>query len=191
MKKTLKSQRKDLNDCRAEITTLKMHIEGALSGKIILSADYAFVQSPRQSDNGDTKLVSSEVEMLKSKTSADANLFESINRGEGNEEVDEVEESQLNDTASPGVGSLADLTTVDTVMMGKQDSDDTTSMSEKVPQDLLSSPGESGLAGSENIFKDYAKPSLEIDSLIMKSDNLNAELKAEKMVSSYCWNISL
>lgn len=188
MKKTLKSQRKDLNDCRAEITTLKMHIEGALSGKIILSADYAFVQSPRQSDNGDTKLVSSEVEMLKSKTSADANLFESINRGEGNEEVDEVEESQLNDTASPGVGSLADLTTVDTVMMGKQD---TTSMSEKVPQDLLSSPGESGLAGSENIFKDYAKPSLEIDSLIMKSDNLNAELKAEKMVSSYFWNISL
>ncbi|KAL0461995.1 UNVERIFIED_CONTAM: RAB11-binding protein RELCH [Sesamum latifolium] len=36
LKKTSESQRKELNDCRAEITSLKMHIEGALSGKILL-----------------------------------------------------------------------------------------------------------------------------------------------------------
>ncbi|XP_074308326.1 uncharacterized protein LOC141643185 [Silene latifolia] len=37
MKKLSESQRKELNDCRAEITSLKMHIEGSRSGKGWLS----------------------------------------------------------------------------------------------------------------------------------------------------------
>ncbi|KAL2896547.1 RAB11-binding protein RELCH-like protein [Bienertia sinuspersici] len=39
MKQLAESQRKELNDCRAEITSLKMHIEGSRSGKI-QSADH-------------------------------------------------------------------------------------------------------------------------------------------------------
>ncbi|KAL9158443.1 hypothetical protein ABFS82_08G069300 [Erythranthe guttata] len=172
LKKTLESERKNLNDCRAEITSLKMHIEGSRSGKIVFPTDSALVQ-----ENGDIRDLSEEVDMLKAKTS------ESVKREEGNEgEIDEVEESQVNDDASSlVVGSLADLVTADSGIMEKQLSSDTTSISEKVPEDLLTSLSVIGFAVSENLYKDNGKPSPDSDSLIIKSDILNAELNTEKM----------
>ncbi|KAI3451788.1 hypothetical protein Pfo_008453 [Paulownia fortunei] len=180
LKKTLESQRKELNDCRAEITSLKMHIEGARSGKIILATDSAVMQSLPESHNVDMELLRYEVEMSKAKTSVNADPIESMKREEGNEgEVHKVEEPQLNDNASSTVGSLADLMTADTEMMGKQHN--TTSIPEKEPEELLTSGGSGFVGKSENFCKDNGKPSAETDSLIIKSDNVDAESNAEKM----------
>lgn len=183
LKKTLKSQTKELNDCRAEITSLKMLIEGARSGKIVLATDSALVQSLTESHSDDIKLPWNEVDMSKAKTSVNGGPVESVKREEGNEgEIDVGEEAQVNDNETSAVGSLADLMTADSDTVGKQHSDDTTSITETVPEDLLTSSGQGGFVGdSEN---DNGKPSPETDSLIIKSDKLDAESNTEKMVNS-------
>ncbi|PIM99913.1 Protein phosphatase 2A regulatory subunit A [Handroanthus impetiginosus] len=182
LKKRLESQRKELNDCRAEITSLKMHIEGALSGKIVLTTDSTLTQSVPESHNRDIELLQNEVEMSKAKTSVNEEPVEPVKGEEGKEGgADEVEEAQVNDNASSTVASLADLVTKDTDIKGMQGSDDITSISEKVPEELLTSSVESGLVGNgENLFKDSGKTSPETDNLIIKSGNLDTEPNAEK-----------
>lgn len=45
LKQSLEHQRKELNDCRAEITSLKMHLEGSLSGNNLVVKEVNSVQS--------------------------------------------------------------------------------------------------------------------------------------------------
>ncbi|KAL3630359.1 hypothetical protein CASFOL_023343 [Castilleja foliolosa] len=166
LKKTLKTQSKELNDCRAEITSLKMHIEGALSGKLVLAADTKLTQSLPESQNDDLKILENEVDHVESMKGEEKN----------DGEVDKVEEPQGNINASSRVSSLADLTTADTETMEKQHSDDTRTRSENLQQELLTPSGE-----SEIYCKDNGKLPSETDSIITKSDNLDAESIAEKM----------
>ncbi|KAL3813275.1 hypothetical protein ACJIZ3_014543 [Penstemon smallii] len=184
LRKALESQRKTLNDCRAEITSLKMYIEGARSGKNILESDCAHVQSiPLESHNEEIKLLPDEIEMLKAKNFVNEEFAESGELDEGNEgEVHEVEETRINDNSALTIGSSADLTTEDSQMTGKHGAYDTTIRSEKMPEELLLSSDENGFLGnSENLLKNNGKPSVESDSLIAKSDDLDAESNAEKM----------
>ncbi|GFP96985.1 lish domain and heat repeat-containing protein kiaa1468 homolog [Phtheirospermum japonicum] len=166
LKKTLKSQRKELNDCRAEITSLKMHIEGALSGKLVLAAGSDLMQSLPESQNDDLKILENEVDPV-----------ESVKGEERNDgEVDKVEEPRGKINASSRVGSLVDLMTADTETMEKQHSDDASARSENVQKELLTPSGESEIS-----CKDNGKLSSETDSIIIKSDNHDAESIAEKM----------
>ncbi|KAG8384107.1 hypothetical protein BUALT_Bualt04G0083600 [Buddleja alternifolia] len=180
LKKTLESQRKELNDCRADITSLKMHIEGARSGKNVLGIDSANMQPLPDSHNDEIEHFQNEIEMLKAKTAVSMEPTDSTKRDEGNEgEVRKIEEPQENDNASSI--SLADLVSADTEMMMKQGSDDTSSTSEKVSEELLISPGEGGVVGkSDSFLKENGKHSLETDGLLKKSDKLDAESNAEK-----------
>ncbi|KAL0332456.1 UNVERIFIED_CONTAM: hypothetical protein Scaly_2147100 [Sesamum calycinum] len=152
LKTILESQRKELNDCRAEITSLKMHIEGAQSGKSILATDSAPMQSLLENHSDKIELLQNDVEILKP-TSVYADPIESIKREDGNAmQLDKVEEPQVNDNASSAVGSLSGKVNAGTDMTGKQGSDDTTSISEKVPEQLLTSSGESGLVEKVKLF---------------------------------------
>lgn len=45
MKQSLEHQRRNLNDCRAEITSLKMHIEGSRAGQSVSASERDAVQS--------------------------------------------------------------------------------------------------------------------------------------------------
>ncbi|KAL0343378.1 UNVERIFIED_CONTAM: RAB11-binding protein RELCH [Sesamum angustifolium] len=182
LKTILESQRKELNDCRAEITSLKMHIEGAQSGKSILATDSAPMQSLLENHSDKIELLQNDVEILKP-TSVYADPIESIKREDGNAtQLDKVEEPQVNDNASSAVGSLSGKVNAGTDMTGKQGSDDTTSISEKVPEQLLTSSGESGFSGkSETFCMDNGKPSQETDNFIKKVNNRDAESNAERM----------
>ncbi|KAL8472622.1 hypothetical protein ACS0TY_029723 [Phlomoides rotata] len=181
LKKTLKSQRKELNDCRAEITSLKMLIDGARSGKIVLATDSTLVQSITESHSDNVELLSDEVDMPEANTSMNAGPTASVKREEGNVgEIDTFEEEQVNDNETSTIGPLADVVTAD--MKGNQCSDDTTSITDTVLENLLTSLGDSGLAGkSGNFSEDNGKPSPEMDSLSTKLDKFDAELNTEKM----------
>lgn len=185
LKKTVKSQRKELNDCRAEITSLKMLIDGARSGKIVLATDSTPVQSITESHSDNVKLLSNEVEMSEANTSMNASSTESVKREEGKVgEIEAFEEEQVNDSETAAIGPLADGITAD--MQGNQCSDDTTSITETVLEDLMTSLGDSGLAGKSGDFsKDNGKPSSEMDSLSTKLEKFDAELNTEKMVKFF------
>lgn len=183
-KKTVKSQRKELDECRAEITTLKVLIENARSGNIALEADSEPVQSLSRSNSDDMRPLPNEVDVSKANTSLHSGVTESVITDVGKVgEADIVKEAKVNDNETSAVGSLADLTIADVDMTEKHQSDDATSIADTVPEDLLTPACESGSVGkSENISEDGGKPPLGTDTLVMRSEKLDAELHTEKMV---------
>ncbi|KAL0424018.1 UNVERIFIED_CONTAM: RAB11-binding protein RELCH [Sesamum radiatum] len=186
LKKTSESQRKELNDCRAEITSLKMHIEGALSGKILLLTDSAQMRSssPRK-HNEETELFHNEIEMLKVKNSPNAEPTETIKGEEGNEgQVHGIEEPKVNDTGSPGVSPSADLVKTESPITEKKVSEDTISLFEKVTESPTSF-GEFGFAWRSgfDFLKNSGRFSPRTDSAITKSDHLAHELCPEKLAT--------
>lgn len=175
LKKTLESQRKELNDCRAEITSLKMHMEGALSGKNVSSTDSAIMHFLPEHHSEDVEQVQNEVELLQDKQDP----IESMKKEEGPQgAVDDASEPNVNDNASSTFSS-----SMDTEMMRKEDSDDAIIKSEKEPeQPLHPSAAESGFVGKDEHF---CKHNEESSPETGGSGNLKTEPNTEKMVN-YC-----
>ncbi|KAL2499450.1 HEAT repeat-containing protein [Abeliophyllum distichum] len=184
LKQSLESQRKELNDCRAEITSLKMHIEGARSARNLLASDSAQVESwSLENHSEEIKLLQNEIERLKATHFVDTESIQSIKQEKGSEEiVDEVDKSQVNNILPSTVdASSADLLGTNTQVMGKRESDVTTSKPEKVPGDTLTSLDENTiLEKAENFLKHNGKPHSETDGLFSKSENPDAESNAQK-----------
>lgn len=66
LKKSLDHQRKELNDCRTETTSLKMHIERTRSGQIVVSSNVDQIESlPLESYKEQIKALQKELEQLK------------------------------------------------------------------------------------------------------------------------------
>lgn len=66
LKQSLEHQRKEINDCRAEITSLKMHIEGSHLGKNLVVSDVNTVQSQSSEKyEEEIKKLQMEIELLK------------------------------------------------------------------------------------------------------------------------------
>lgn len=180
LKKTLKSQRKELDDCRAEITSLKMLIEGARSGNILLEADSEPTQSLARSNNDDMRLLPNEVDMSKSTG------LESVRTDVGiGGEAGVVIEAHVNDNESSAVGSLSVSTIADIDMSEKQKPDDAISIADTIPEDLLTPQCESGFVGKNESICEDTTPSLGTDSLVISSHKLDAELHTEKMVKLF------
>nr|CAD1834951.1 unnamed protein product [Ananas comosus var. bracteatus] len=76
-KQLLEIQRKELNDCRAEITALKMHIEGARSSKQWAGESEVIKSLDADNSKEETKLLQSETENIK-RTGSTTNFSESI-----------------------------------------------------------------------------------------------------------------
>lgn len=158
-----------------------MLIDGARSGKIVLATDSTLNQSITESRSDNVKLLSNEVDVSEANTSTNTGPTESVKREEENlGEIDAVEEEQVNNNETSEVVPLADVITAD--IKGNQSSDDTTSITETVIEDLLTSLG-AGKSG--NFSKDNGKPSPEIDNLSTKSDKFDVELNTEKMVKFF------
>ncbi|KAF5181624.1 Rab11-binding protein relch-like protein [Thalictrum thalictroides] len=69
LKQSLEIERTQLNDCRAEITSLKMHIEGSRSGKSQIAGDIEHVQSKSLANyTEEIKSLQMEIESLKAKS---------------------------------------------------------------------------------------------------------------------------
>lgn len=180
LKKTLKSQRKELNECRAEITSLKMYIEGSHSRKNSLSVDSSQLQlSSLENQNEEMKHHQNETEAVNIKSSLSAEPTEPMEREEGNKGEGHKVEAKENDT-----GLVADLLTVYTQVVKNQVGDETSTPLESV-EDVQSSPAESGFTGKrENFLKREGKPSSDIDHHTVKSESFVSELTAENMACS-------
>lgn len=80
MKQLAESQRKELNDCRAEITSLKMHIEGSRSGKLqsTSEADHAQPHSLGSFKKDTDPMVMDTGEEITSSDVADSSIPEQV-----------------------------------------------------------------------------------------------------------------
>lgn len=68
LKQSLEHQTKELNDCRAEITSLKMHLEGSLSGNNLVVKEVNNVQSQSlEKYEEEIKKLQVEIDSLKEK----------------------------------------------------------------------------------------------------------------------------
>ncbi|PNY09110.1 lisH domain and HEAT repeat-containing protein KIAA1468, partial [Trifolium pratense] len=67
LKQSLENQRKELNDCRAEITSLKMHMEGSLSRNNLVVMEVNNAQSQSLEYEEEIKKLHVEIESLKEK----------------------------------------------------------------------------------------------------------------------------
>lgn len=189
LKQSLEHQRKDLNDCRAEITSLKMHIEGYRSGRSWATSDVDDVQSQSlERYKEEIKSLQMEMESLKAKNSIATDALDSSNCGkesiQGEENVVEIHEdktviSHQVDTTS-GV-----LENQDAPLLACQTSDDNMKKPEEVAQELLiSSSSENGTAGNVvNAPKQNGEPPPE-ESEVLKSDNIGGKIVSEKTASS-------
>ncbi|KAL3525488.1 hypothetical protein ACH5RR_013860 [Cinchona calisaya] len=174
MKQFLESQRKELNDCRAEVTTLKMHI--ARSGQNFISNDSEFVQiRSSESYMAEIKLLENEIERLKGTNAMDIESTESIEQNRGGDIEDEVRESsKANSIESSFHISRDDLGSEDSSSQLMPTLDDSANVLDKVSdgRQLSSSDDNGVLVNSKNFIKDIHETPIETNGLILRAENL-------------------
>lgn len=171
LKQSLDGQRKDLNDCRAEITSLKMQIEEAHSQRNLVANTSELYESPSVDGyNEEMKLLVNEIQSLKA-SQEERNA----------EEKDEV--GGLHDINIPECTnglSLGGLRTQDSQLLIDQ-----TSEVVKKPEELSVPPVENSLPEkTENFTAFNGEVPTETNSPVVKPDSLVAESIPEKMVNS-------
>ncbi|KAF5961324.1 hypothetical protein HYC85_002533 [Camellia sinensis] len=187
LKQLLDHQRKELNDCRAEITSLKMHIEGCRSGWNLAAGDIEHMQSQTlESYREEIKLLHKEIETLKSTKFVATESVESNNHDtEFMETKDKVVVFHENNAVSSPVEITSGvLETVGAQSLANQTSDDTSDKPETVPgETLLSSSNDNNgaIESAEHVPKNDGEPLLEDNGLLLKSDSRGSEPIPEKM----------
>ncbi|CAK9150667.1 unnamed protein product [Ilex paraguariensis] len=187
LKQSLDHQRKELNDCRAEITSLKMHIEGARSGWSLVTGDVEHVHSPSlESYKEEIKLLQKKVDNLKAERSIANEFVESINSEKEITETTKNKVVELCDdnalTSSVGIASGV-LESVDSQLHANHSSDDTMDRSEKASEEpVLSSLYENGATeNAEDDLKQNGPPPTPDNGLHLKSESLGGKPDSEKM----------
>ncbi|KAL7232019.1 hypothetical protein ACSBR2_010104 [Camellia fascicularis] len=187
LKQLLDHQRKELNDCRAEITSLKMHIEGCRSGWNLAAGDIEHMQSQTlESYREEIKLLHKEIETLKSTKFVATESVESNNHDtEFMVTKDKVVVFHENNAVSSPVEITSGvLETVGAQSLANQTSDDTSDKPETVPgETLLSSSNDNNgaIESAEHVPKNDGEPLLENNGLLLKSDSRGSEPVPEKM----------
>lgn len=190
MKQSLEHQRKELNDCRAEITALKMHIEGSHWGRNLIAGDVDHVQSqPLEKYKEEIISLQMEIESLKAKNIS-SDSVNSMNSEKESAETEEKVVEILEDKsiishpvdASSGVvdNKVAQLQA--TQLLG-----DNMDKSEEVSQEFLMSLSNDNdaLENIENVSKQNGEPLSEESRLLLKSDDSSGEAGPEKTASSF------
>lgn len=185
MKQSLDSQRQELNECRAEITSLKMHIEGARSGRNFVASDLEGVDLPSaDSCREEIKVLQNEIQRLKlAADSLNSESPENMNEEARNTHPEnEVEKSSDHNIFDDSTGvSSGDLVTADSQLLMTQTSADTNTKPEEVVEVSL----DNGIGDkSENVLKHAGELPSEAEGLILKPDSLLVESNAQKIVSS-------
>lgn len=186
LKQSLERQRKELNDCRAEITSLKMHIEGSRSVRNLLAGDSEHMQSGSlDSYKEEIKLLQKEIESLKTRKY----ITEKSNNDDS--ELIEIKDKVVDVQEDSAVMSPVEITsgvpeTVGVQAQENENSDDTRDKPEVLTgETLVTFPnGNGGAIGSaENIHEHDAEPLPVDNGQPLKSDSLGIEPAREKIVS--------
>lgn len=140
-KQSLECQRKELNGCRAEITSLKMHIEGSRYGKSLVSNDTEHAQSESlESYKEEIKLLQKEIESLKAGKSFPMESIKSIDLDTKLKETEDGVHSHENNSSAASVGMASGvLETLSVQSVSNQMSDDTNGETESLRGETLSS----------------------------------------------------
>lgn len=183
LKQLLEQQRRELNECRAEVTSLKMHIEGSLSGRNVLAGDADSLQSQTMEKyREEIKSLQLEIETLKAKEMVAPNSLESIDSLR-EEAVIEIHEdngmpSQLVEVSS-GIVDHSDVRS-----LVPQTSDSNLSKFEEVSGPAFTDHSNyNGTSSDGNVGLKHNGEAGTVDSgLHVKSGNLNGEATVDKMV---------
>lgn len=189
LKQSLDNQRKELNECRAEITSLKMHIEGARSGKKVIPSDVEQVESlSLQNYKEQIEGLQKEIELLKATKSVSTDYVEPSNHEnvmtEIKEDVVKLHESNIIKSSidvPPGALASEDSqsVTLDTL-------DEISDKPKVLEETLLSLPNESSLIEkAENSPTHNGELPCDNNGLLLKTDDLGGEPNSEKMVCSF------
>lgn len=180
MKQTLELQRKELNECRAEITSLKMHIEGARASRNWAAGEIENVQLFQIDNNADDlKSLNMETENIKGMNSSSENLESIISLSEDTlpmeKAVEMNEEIALSNSIEPVSGS-SEGNVVNQPL--EQEGIDHSIM----PANQLINSCNGNVESKGNALDHLFKPSLEDVSVIHKSDSPKHVMTSEKMV---------
>lgn len=200
LNQSLERQRKELNDCRAEITALKMHIEGSRSGWNLAANDVDHAQAESlERYKEEIKSLQMEIEGLRAKQTGVPDSVNSMNSEKEaihvDEEVVEIHEdknviSQLADpplrVADTEDAPLAtEPSDASMIKLEEPSHGSLMSSNDNRKQLLMSSNDTSFLDNSESISKHHGDLLSEDAGLLLKEDNRSVEALPEKMVSSF------
>ncbi|KAH9675673.1 rab11-binding protein relch [Citrus sinensis] len=189
LKKTTEHQRRELNDCTAEITALKMHIEGSHSVRNFATTNGDVIQSqPVERYEEEIKSLLKEIERLRAKSTNASDSLGSVysESMQTEEKVVEVDEDKTV-LAHP---SVEVVNSEDAQSLATQTPDNNTA---KQPNEVLQ--GESTSSLKENIASENSEnvPNLNDESplkdsgLPLQSDNASLEAASDKMASFILW----
>ncbi|CAN4083176.1 unnamed protein product [Withania somnifera] len=191
LKQNLDSQRQELNECRAEITSLKMHIEGARSARNFVASDFEGVDSPSiDSYKEEIKVLQNEIHRLKLATnSLNGESPEDINEETRNvcpeyEVGKSSDRNVFDDSAGVSKGNLG----TDSQLLMTQTSDShllrTQTSADLItePEEVVKVSNDNGVGDkAENVLKRNGELPSEAKGLILKPDNLLVESNAENI----------
>ncbi|XP_057491573.1 LOW QUALITY PROTEIN: uncharacterized protein LOC130777300 [Actinidia eriantha] len=178
LKQSLEHQRKALNDCRTEITSLKMHIEGSQSGRILVAGDIEHVQSESsESYKEEIELLRKEIESLKTgKFITEKTIDHNIAFIEIKDKVVDFQEN--NNVASPLEMASEVLETVGAQSFENQQYDDTNDKTEALPGETLirfTNDINGAIGSADHVSKHDGESRLEDNGLLLKLDSLGGE----------------
>ncbi|XP_028785524.1 RAB11-binding protein RELCH isoform X2 [Neltuma alba] len=186
MKQSLEHQKQELDGCRAEITSLKMHIGGSRSGKNLAASDADHVQ-PMSLENykEEIKKLQMEVEYLKAKKVTaleSANLVSSENEiTQREDKIIEIHEDKSSISCPVEVAS-GDVHNEGTQSFDGHSHNDCIDKREDALHDSQNLPNvNSALGNGETILEHNGGLQAENSRLFLKSDGVNDEAVSEKM----------
>jgi len=187
-KKLLESQRKELNDCRAEITSLKMHIEGSRSGKgmSVGHADHVQAQSSGNTTE-EIKLSQVDTGSPEAKVSAASSAADSNNPGEIVQREESPVDSPSGETDLSGrresdfeASKIGDRQSVAAMAF----SEEAVQAEGNLPKSTISISHENGAVGVQRNTDTLSGESPNLDrSPFFKADNATITPPPEKMAS--------
>ncbi|TYI74500.1 hypothetical protein E1A91_D07G204200v1 [Gossypium mustelinum] len=185
LKQALENQRKELNDCRAEITSLKMHIEGSSSLQNPVAANLDSTQSQAiESYKEEIKSLQMEIERLKAEKT---NISDLVDSSCGDKEAIQTEEKVVemdeNRTQISHHIEPAEVVDSNTLVMPVQTFDNSTPKPEENLPESSMNPSNStdGFPDGRNLSQQEEKPLSEDSGLHLNSENLGSEPVPENM----------
>lgn len=189
MKQSLELQRKELNDCRAEITALKMHIEGSRSGWNLATTDVDNAQSESlEKYKEEIKSLKMQIESIKSmNTTALDSVVSLVPEKESvNLDVKVVEIHEDKNVISQPVNAvMRALDARDTQWPGTHSLDDSLDRPFDLSRGLLVVPNDGDSLENIQSVPKQGDELLIADVGQSKSENVSVEAVSEKMASSF------
>ncbi|KDP32975.1 hypothetical protein JCGZ_13006 [Jatropha curcas] len=180
LKQSWELQRKELNDCRIEITSLKMHLEGYRSGRSMIASDVDSIQSQSlEKYKEEITALQMEIESLKAKSTKPPESLNPINYEEESMQTeDKVVEIHEDKTIISHPRNVVGV-------LGNEDVPSPVTSNTGNPEGILSdlvrnhSNGDINIESSQRSSKENGERPSEDGGIDMKLDNLSVEATAE------------